>query len=388
VPYVHATSPLNSYLKPGQSKPAEFLAIRPNGILPVIQVASPSGSFDPAGEIVTNCWRICEFLLATFPEHARMPRTRVRGAYAKTLMKFAIWLSETSYREEYFAPMMDDLETMLRGDAFNVRENDADRPWVNAFRKQHYEDDADGDEVHFGGDIRNGPFLFGRFPSMVDTMLLPWLERAEALRRGGLEPRRWPSVTQMMSAAREPGVCAYSDIGQDVESLHAISYRRNQRAPPLWDISTVIARTRSLAPSACGDAAARVCANFAPIATFALRGAGAGSERRDAEWWTAGASNADAAAATEDSLRIVVALLLGDVGAQSGFQMEASQKQALAVCRTHGAGAGQAASAALNFLAWNIGVPRDMAAPCSAGLCRACGRTACQCCKGKSSSTS
>lgn len=367
LPYMSGTSPLNSYLKPGQSKPAEFLAIRPNGVMPVIQLASSNGSIDD-GMIVTNCWRICDFLLASFPEDARMPRTPVRRSYAKALLKFPVWLSETSYKDYYFAPMMDELETLLKGLLFDVELETPDRPWVSAQRKMHDADDADGDESNFGGDIRNGPFLFGRYPCMVDVMLLPWLERAEALRWGGLEPRRWPSVAQMMSAAREHGVCAYSEIGQDMQSLHAISFRRNHKAPPPWDIPLVMAQTGNLGSSARFDAAARVAANFAAIARFALCGVGAGSDNRDAEMWAAGARDVEAAAATEDALRIVAALLVENTAAGTAFPRDVSDKYVSAVCKTHSPGAVKAASAALGFLAWNVAVPRDMTAPSACAM--------------------
>merc|ERR1719265_1778826 len=156
VPYVLGGSPLNSYLKPGERKPAEFLAIRPNGVMPVIQLASPNGSIEDGGQIVTNCWRICEFLLARFPEHARMPRTPIRRTFAEALMKFPIWLSGASYSEYYFAPVMDQLETMLRGDVIDVCFDDCNHPWVHALRQVHHNDDADGDETNFGGGICNG----------------------------------------------------------------------------------------------------------------------------------------------------------------------------------------------------------------------------------------
>ena len=76
-------------------------------------------------------------------------------------------------------------------------------------------------------------FLNGSKPNMMDLMLLPMLERVEALllhpflQVSGLELRNWPRVWAMLAEGRRPGVCSFGHLCSDAETLLAISLRED-----------------------------------------------------------------------------------------------------------------------------------------------------------------
>jgi len=222
-------------------------------------------------------------------------------------------------------------------------------------------DDGDGDEASFGGDTAAGPFLFGRWPCMVDMLCLPWLERLESRMSAAEFEQRWPAVSRMMSAARRPGVCSYSEIGCDRESLTGITFRFNPEAipPPPSDVVAAIATAQFTTSAARHDAASRLCANHAAILNFALRGRGMGSQLRDAD-----VGSSDVKATLDDGLRMVAAWLLLNLGVEPQGQAlgKVAVPQSVAMQHKHGEDLAKAAGGALLFLSRNVGVPRDMAA--------------------------
>ncbi|CAE8662733.1 unnamed protein product [Polarella glacialis] len=370
IPYVMATSPLTGYLKPGQTKPAEFLAIRPNGILPVIQLARPGVAGEPDGEPIAHAFRICEALAEHFPDEAALPRTPLRRECALLFAKLAEKLCYTVEGQQSLPPVMDDLEVALCGGREGVAAaaeagNGYERPWTRAlaWRRQESGDDGDGDDAHHGGDPAAGPFFFGRRPCAADLMLLPWLERADArLARGGYGglQARWPAAAALLAAAAEPGVCAYSEVGLDLVTLDGLYWRSNPAAlaPPPPDAAVAAVEAAASAPLARCDAGARLCANHAAVARFACRGAGAGASQRDAHLHGVETACVEA---TDDALRIVIASLLMDPSEDSRALHGAMVERASAVLRRNGSDATRAAGGALLFLARNVGVPRDMA---------------------------
>mmetsp|Transcript_76403 Transcript_76403/g.211025 ORF Transcript_76403/g.211025 Transcript_76403/m.211025 type:complete len:450 (-) Transcript_76403:62-1411(-) len=358
VPYVLSTSPLTGYLKPGETKPVEFLAIRPNGVLPVIQFARLRNTGDIDGEVVVHAFRILEALNARYPARACLPRTPARRACAESLAALAERLCyATEGGGSHADQIMDDVNVALGGGLFGHWSTNEERPWVAPLEHVRHSDDADGDEARFGGPLTAGPFLFGCRPCAVDLALLPWLSIRQARMPDGAFEARWPAAGRMLAAAREPGMCSCNSICFDKTTLRAMAWRGKPHLapPPPTDVDALFMKAAGTAQPARRDAAARLCGNHAAIARFARTGFGMGASHRQLEGAAAGRAIEEA---VDLGLRVTTAVLLS--GSAEAAMRQGADQGVAAVRRTCGEGAARAAGSALVFLSWNVGVPRDL----------------------------
>ena len=202
-------------------------------------------------------------------------------------------------------------------------------------------------------------FLNGSKPNMIDLMLLPMLERVEALLlHPFLQPSRlhlstWPRIWAMLAEGRRPGVCSFGELTSDAETLLAISLREDPGRTPYTEgtqmdptsLSAAVAAARGHAPAARREAAARVATNAAARQAKAAYPQGA-------------------PASVDAALRWVVQSLLRE---ETPVELESQARRAADALRQDAAEALEAA-AALRFLAQNVGVPRDMAPAPAAAL--------------------
>jgi len=371
VPYVLETSPLAGYMRPGEVKPAALLNIRPNGILPVVELLDRS--VDDKSRVHVHAFRIIEVLAQEFPNHARLPRTPLRRACADAFAKLAENLCYSVEQQGAPEVLMGHLEHALSAVDSQLDAADPSKaPWADAWNNMQASDDGDGDDSCFGGSIAAGPFLFGKKPCAVDLMMLPWLERLEANLLPSDLQLRWPAAARLLCAAREAGVCSYSEVGCDLQTLLAIRMRfRPEFKFPLQEpteINQITAYAGECDQKARVDAAARICANHAKIAAFSVNGKGMGSVQRDAK---VGHRPAAVSAAVDDGLCLVAALLLAHHGESVGLTLQQeAYRGAHNIVVKHDRLETDAAISSLIFLSNNIGVPRDMA-PAPADALRA-----------------
>jgi len=225
---------------------------------------------------------------------------------------------------------------------------------------------------------------------MIDMMLMPYLERVEALLLhpflggySGLLLGNWPHVSKMLAASRLPGVCSFGELSSDAETLLAISLRddgwrlsedtaqtllstslRDTQKLPVADAARLAADHTA---GACRDAAARICANHAAVVGFTCRGRGCGRGQQAAEM-AADTYHASAgvAVAVDVAMRSIVATLLRKGSGQEDLAiwLEAEARD----CAHALGNEGSLAAPALHFLSLNIGVPKDMSMASAAAL--------------------
>eukprot|EP00930_Biecheleria_cincta_P083804 TRINITY_DN73314_c0_g1_i1.p1 TRINITY_DN73314_c0_g1~~TRINITY_DN73314_c0_g1_i1.p1 ORF type:complete len:458 (-),score=81.87 TRINITY_DN73314_c0_g1_i1:39-1412(-) len=374
VPYVLETIPLSNYMKPGEESVREtYKNISPDGSVPGIQIATGETDGNTGeilfGRVLDSCAKnvpshmIIQDISRAFPDKALFPRTPHRRAYAEELAMHAFQLEkavgeiarqQNDDTVSRYVAVMDDFESALSSCGSSEK-----------WQLSHWGDDGDGDDKHFGGACA-GPFLFGRRPCAVDILMLPWLERADAAlgREPGLGLSRWPSVMAMLASARTPGICAWSDIGSDRESLSGIRQRFEQTAiqhPTAEDTQLLSAEAKAVLPVAHRDALARLSANHLAIARFAFCGAGAGRP-------SGSIADEDAVKLVDEALRAVGTTMLLTLDQADATPQIIAEATARCMIDLHGAEASKSAAVALFFLAMNVGVPRDMGTAPAAAL--------------------
>ena len=181
IPYTRSTVPLKSYRKPSDGALlADFEAALPLGskpdAVPYVQLASgPGGWSAPLRE--RSALGLFGALNSQFPDHALLPHTPKRRAYAMALLDQTSALQSALYgvlggrasssAQKQYVTAMCEWNEVLSGDA-------------KALGSRAHPDDGDGHPERFGGDVRGGPFVFGERACAVDVFLLPLLERCEA----------------------------------------------------------------------------------------------------------------------------------------------------------------------------------------------------------------
>lgn len=352
LPYESRTIPLSSYLRPCERKPAEFLSLCPDGLVPAIQLnkAQCGVEFGPALESgrqpgVGAGVEICQELFRLFPDKALLPQPAAWRAFAEALMQQCSEFEAAVLpfrggpgNEARFVAALDMMEAAYGGER------------QSQFERSRWIRDSSKDQRY---SVEPGPFLFGQRPCVVDYLLLPVLERMEAYvphpglgNSQHLSLTRWPKLAGLLAAGRVPGQSAFAHICSDAETLLGIAFRgrepqlqkrfsRDTDRPSLDELAS--------ATPACRDAAARLCSNHAAIARFVARGHGVGPNEKVA------------VDVVDDALRAVAASLLNESSPRLGVASAAAALQA-----AHGTAASRAASGALRFLARNTGVPRDM----------------------------
>ncbi|CAJ1344804.1 unnamed protein product [Effrenium voratum] len=352
IPYVMDTTPLRAYLKPGEKKRQKLVPV-----IQLIEEHSKDGQwhFQEAMKGVGRGEQVCQMLQQRFPDRLPRPENghwqlfkalQVAHSAYKRLKGRPTWgvAGNRPEHQEQLMSALDDLEAAL---AASAKRSDADAAAAKSC------------------------FLNGSKPNMMDLMLLPMLERVEALllhpflQVSGLELRNWPRVWAMLAEGRRPGVCSFGHLCSDAETLLAISLREDPgRTSALSLEGTILQPEASLMeaahaaqhpPEATREAAARICANAKAVVSFACCGRGCGR--------AAAAAPAKGAAATADAaLRWVVAALLRPMDA---VDLEVSARRAVEALSSEDS---EAMAVPLRFLAQNVGVPRDMGAEPAAAL--------------------
>ncbi|CAJ1419777.1 unnamed protein product [Effrenium voratum] len=352
IPYVMDTTPLRAYLKPGEKKRQKLVPV-----IQLIEEHSKDGQwhFQEAMKGVGRGEQVCQMLQQRFPDRLPRPENghwqlfkalQVAHSAYKRLKGRPTWgvAGNRPEHQEQLMSALDDLEAAL---AASAKRSDADAAAAKSC------------------------FLNGSKPNMMDLMLLPMLERVEALllhpflQVSGLELRNWPRVWAMLAEGRRPGVCSFGHLCSDAETLLAISLREDPgRTSALSLEGTILQPEASLMeaahaaqhpPEATREAAARICANAKAVVSFACCGRGCGR--------AAAAAPARGAVATADAaLRWVVAALLRPMDA---VDLEVSARRAVEALSSEDS---EAMAVPLRFLAQNVGVPRDMGAAPAAAL--------------------
>jgi len=434
IPYVMETSPLRAYLKPGEQKPASLRAVSPKGVVPIVQFIDRSGKGKGKGGKnggkgkkteadltgTAGSWvfrrpvpdvgrgeQVCQMLSKEFPLQALWPKEPKERKLAEWHMAIFKHIQD-AYRPYKYLPngrptwgvnpkhtkedkddlvaALDELETALGTASEMLPEHD--KKSTNSLSKARRA--ALESLQRLDGDMDSGSFLLGHKPYMVDLMLLPYLERIEGLLLHpylggsfGLLLEDWPLVSKMLTTGRTPGVCSFSELSCDAETILAVSLRddgarlpehaakkllgassRNAQELSLIDSSRLAAEHTA---AACKDAAARISANHAAVVGFACRGRGCGRGRRAVEEAvdTYNPSGGTAMAVDIAMRSVVEALLLNESDqVRRATLLEAEARDC---ARTLGKDAARAVPA-LRFLTLNIGVPRDMSAASAAAL--------------------
>lgn len=371
IPHVRATVPLEQYKKPGERMPAEFTNLR--SPVPIVQLchATHQGSTtfgSPLG--AKTAVEICRALNKAFPELALMPRTRIRRAYAERMLDEYNKIQSALYQlvgsggpqaEQAYIVAMNAFDGALSGCA------------GSGLSLAAFGDDGSGNPKLWGGELRDGPFLFGVRPSAIDMLLLPMLERMEAFvphKAIGNAPHlalpRWPNLHRLLLAARVPGVCCYSEIAEDWHTvvgarLSVTGQAGRVRLPTARDLPSAEDAARhasSTEASARNDAAARLCNNHAAVARFAASGCGLSRPRNQ----KLDAPSTAVISACDDALRFVAAALLAEASQADAAQLRSVASAAAAsILTAHAQLVVASVVESIIFLAENIGVPRDMA---------------------------
>lgn len=374
IPHVRATVPLDSYLKPGEHISPEFQKLGVS--VPAIQLAGNAVSnynkkekwSAPIKE--SSAVDICCKLNKVFPDHALMPRTPRRRAFAEAL------LGRYSRLQRALYSLLGGAGSRAHGEYISAMD-EFDGAWSGnssaTFSLTAFGDDGDGSDKFFGGSLE-GPFLFGKRPCAVDLILLPLLERCEANvphpligNASHLGIDRWPALARLQSVARIPGVCAYGELGTDAKTTVGIRF-------DLWGIPIELPSLHSIplhhllnnldrnALDARRDAASRLISNHVAITRFACAGAGLGRSRQIVR----PTPDENTLSSTNEALHAVAQILL--VESMPGSSVDAIATQAVTgLFAKYGPEAARRTGVNLVFLAENTGVPRDMtAAPAAA----------------------
>ncbi len=393
IPYTRSTVPLRHYKKAtDHTLLAQFEAELPCGAkpdaVPYVQLSSsPSCAghadwSDPLRE--RTSLDLLGALTTKFPEHALMPRTPKRRAYAEALLEHTTTLQSVLYgvlggrasssAQRRYIAAMDEWDDAVSGVA-KAR---------FALGSRAFPDDGDGHAERFGGDAAAGPFLFGERACAVDLLLLPLLERCEANVPhpvvGGLPAlalERWPALAALLEAGRSPEwTGSVAALLSDSITTSGVRLAVTGAHAPLPAPPSNLVQAALVAAACDGaarlDAAARLAHKGTPIARFAVAGYGTGRPRPAGH--TAGRADprSELVAAVDSALRATASLLLQPAEPQ----LLASNAQALATELLQGAPNRQTGDAplavgvadALVFLAMNTGVPRDMDAPAARAL--------------------
>ena len=357
VPYRVHTVPLRRYMLDGEQKDPEYIRqVGPNGVVPGVQFWDPeAGAFEDAVQSVEH---IFDELAQRYPE--AYPRGDAATCAQACDGQASIFGRMRVARRAYEACAgADGIDPLAKGLACAL-------------------EDLDAMLARSGG-----PYLAGARPSVADLMLLPFLERTEAVvpyffGKGALEALPFARAATMLEVARSQQH-AFQELCSDATTLgrtnlrYAAAGATPRYGVPLLSVDEAAATaidgtataTRDEWAATAGadarrDAAARLAATPVRIAAFA---------RRCAEQPPPQAGPDALAEALDDALHATASLLLVDdeergQGMLSGRVDVAAEALEL----QHGAEATSDAAAALEALSLNVGVPRDMSTPSARAL--------------------
>lgn len=372
VPYCVRTVPLRRYMLEGEQKDPEYIfLVGPEGVVPSLQFCadavmdgSPAG-----GPPVQSVESIFGELERRYPDRfpGGAPGTRARACEGEGSIFGLLRVARRSYEACAGAASSDPIALgALAGALEELNQMIAEA------------DEQRGGGAMGGADV-GGPFLEGgATPTVADLMLLPFLERTEAVvpyffGRDALVTSRVPfgRIARYLSEARREHA-AFAALSSDATTLartnlrYALAGQAPRYSVPSMDVdeeaaaaidgtSPKVRDAWAAAASATDrhEAAARLASAAERVSAFA---------RRCAELPPAapsGAARADASEgdAVDAALRALASLLLdgGNADAQRDSEIAAAALQS-----RYGAGGAAEAAAALEALSLNVGVPRDM----------------------------
>jgi maleylpyruvate isomerase len=176
---------LAHHLRKGEQRDAAFLAINPQGLVPVLE--------DDAGAVLTQSLAIIEWLDETHPEPPLLPKDPLRRAKARA---FADVLACDTHPVQNLKVLTRLRELGLSEDKVTAWAGWANREGLAACEKL----------------IANepGPFCFGPTATIADLCLVPQLANA---RRFGVDVNAFPRLLQAEAAAK--AMEAFADAAPD-----------------------------------------------------------------------------------------------------------------------------------------------------------------------------
>src|SRR5216684_9144482 len=165
---------LAHHLRKGEQRDAAFLAINPQGLVPVLE--------DDAGAVLTQSLAIIEWLDETHPEPPLLPKEPLRRAKVRA---FALALACDTHPVQ-------NLKVLAR-----LRELGLPEETVTGWAAWANREGLSACETLIAGE--SGPFCFGEAPTMADLCLVPQLANA---RRFGVDLEAFPRLLKAEAAAR------------------------------------------------------------------------------------------------------------------------------------------------------------------------------------------
>jgi maleylpyruvate isomerase len=176
---------LAHHLRKGEQRDAAFLAINPQGLVPVLE--------DDAGAVLTQSLAIIEWLDETHPEPPLLPKDPLRRAKARA---FADVLACDTHPVQNLKVLTRLRELGLSEDKVTAWAGWANREGLAACEKLIAKEP--------------GPFCFGAAPTIADLCLVPQLANA---RRFGVDVNAFPRLLQAEAAAK--AIEAFADAAPD-----------------------------------------------------------------------------------------------------------------------------------------------------------------------------
>jgi len=176
---------LAHHLRKGEQRDAAFLAINPQGLVPVLE--------DDAGAVLTQSLAIIEWLDETHPEPPLLPKEPLRRAKARA---FADVLACDTHPVQNLKVLARLRELGLSEDKVTAWAGWANREGLAACEKLIASEP--------------GPFCFGTTATIADLCLVPQLANA---RRFGVDVNAFPRLLQAEAAAK--AMEAFADAAPD-----------------------------------------------------------------------------------------------------------------------------------------------------------------------------
>jgi len=176
---------LAHHLRKGEQRDAAFLAINPQGLVPVLE--------DDAGAVLTQSLAIIEWLDETHPEPPLLPKDPLRRAKARA---FADVLACDTHPVQNLKVLARLRELGLSEDKVTAWAGWANREGLAACEKLIASEP--------------GPFCFGTTATVADLCLVPQLANA---RRFGVDVNAFPRLLQAEAAAK--AMEAFADAAPD-----------------------------------------------------------------------------------------------------------------------------------------------------------------------------
>ena len=177
---------LAHHLRKGEQRDAAFLAINPQGLVPVLE--------DDAGAVLTQSLAIIEWLDETHPEPPLLPKEPLRRAKARA---FADVLACDTHPVQNLKVLARLRELGLSEDKVTAWAGWANREGLAACEKLIASEP--------------GPFCFGTTATIADLCLVPQLANA---RRFGVDLSAYPRLLQAETAAKAMKAFADAEIGR------------------------------------------------------------------------------------------------------------------------------------------------------------------------------